>query len=199
MGMVVNIRNKDHQKTGFTNIKGEGTMNHRFLRFFIVGIGMMMVSVLMVGCATVDYSRAATEDVFVNNVYTYEEGDELVILGHVKRSLQNCCDSARGHVDIALLTPDGTVIDSFSTLYSPSNIPKVRSRSSSFKVRRPYLPPDGIIIRMAYHSSLEGADSAFYAGDVFKCEQNKATPQYNDGKYKDIITKNGQATVRGGT
>ena len=130
-------------------------MNYRFLHFIIV---LMMAAVLMSGCATGEFSH--NEDVFISDAYTYEDGGELVILGHVKRSYKNCCDSARGHVDIALLTSDGTVIDSFSTLYSPSNIPKVRSRSSSFKVRRPYLPPDGIIIRMAYHNSLEGADSA---------------------------------------
>lgn len=166
-------------------------MNYRLL-YFIVGIGMMITAVLISGCATGEFSHA-TEDVFISKAYTYEDGDELVILGHVKRSLQNCCDSARGHVDIALLNRDGTVIDSFSTLYSPSNIPKVRSRSSSFKVRRPYLPPDGVIIRMAYHNSLEGADSALYVGDVFDCKQNKATPQHNDGQYKDIVTKTGRA------
>ncbi|MBC8472595.1 MAG: hypothetical protein H8D56_24285 [Planctomycetes bacterium] len=167
-------------------------MNYRFL-YFIVGSGVMMSSVLVPGCVTGEFNHTTTEDVFINEAYTYEDGDELVILGHVKRGLQNCCDSARGHVDIALLAHDGTVIDSFSTLYSPGNIPKVRSRSSNFKVRRPYLPPDGVIIRMAYHNSLEGADSALYVGDVFQCEENKATPQHNDGQYKDIITKTGRA------
>ena len=192
--MVVKNRFKDYRKTGFTNMKGEGTMNYRFL-YFIVGAGMMMAAVLVPGCATGEFSHT-TEDVFISKAYTYEDGDELVILGYVKRSYQNCCDSARGHVDIALLAQDGTVIDSFSTLYSPSNIPKVRSRSSSFKVRRPYLPPDGVIIRMAYHNSLEGADSALYAGDVFDCGQNKATPQYSDGQYKDIVTKTGRAAAQ---
>jgi hypothetical protein len=174
-------------------MKGEGTMKYRLLHVIVV-VGMMMVAVLVPGCVTGEFSHATTEDVFINKAYTYEDGDEIVILGHVKRSLQNCCDSARGHVDIALLAHDGTIIDSFSTLYSPSNIPKVRSRSSSFKVRRPYLPPDGVIIRMAYHSSLEGAESALYVGDVFDCEQNKATPQHNDGQYKDIVMKTGRAS-----
>jgi hypothetical protein len=172
-------------------------MSYRFLYFF-VGAGMMMVAVMVPGCVTGEFSYTTAEDVFITDAYTYEDGGELVILGHVKRSLQNCCDSARGHVDIALLAHDGTVIDSFSTLYSPSNIPKVRSRSSSFKVRRPYLPPDGIIIRMAYHNSLEGADSALYAGDVFHCGQNKATPQHNDGQYKDILTKTGRTASKTG-
>lgn len=169
-------------------------MNNRFL-CFIIGVAVVIASLLISGCATGQFSNT-TEDVFISKAYTYEDGDELVILGYVKRSFQNCCDSARGHVDIALLTQDGTVIDAFSTLYSPTNIPKVRSRSSSFKVRRPYLPPDGIIIRMAYHNSLEGADSALYAGDVFDCGQNKATPQYNDGQYKDIVTRTGRASSR---
>ncbi len=173
-------------------MKGEGTMNYRFL-YYIVVVGIMIAAVLVPGCVTGEFSYATTEDVFINKAYIYEDGDEIVILGHVKRSYQNCCDSARGHVDIALLAHDGTVIDSFSTLYSPINIPKVRSRSSSFKVRRPYLPPDGVIIRMAYHNSLEGADTAVYVGDVFDCEQNKATPQHNDGQYKDIVTKTGRA------
>ena len=173
-------------------MNSEGTMNYRYLHFIVVGI--MIAAVLVPGCVTGDFSHTTTEDVFINKAYIYEEGNEIVILGHVKRSLQNCCDSARGHVDIALLAHDGTVIDSFSILYSPSNIPKVRSRSSSFKVRRPYLPPDGVIIRMAYHNSLEGADSALYAGDVFDCGQNKATPQHNDGQYKDIVTKTGRAS-----
>ena len=173
-------------------MKGEGSMNYRLLHFIVIA-GIMVSAVLVPGCVTGDFSHTTTEDVFISNAYTYEYGNELVILGYVKRSLQNCCDSARGHVDIALLAHDGTVIDSFSTLYSPSNIPKVRSRSSSFKVRRPYLPPDGVIIRMAYHNSLEGADSALYVGDEFDCEQNKATPQHNDGQYKDIVTKTGRA------
>jgi len=171
-------------------------MNYRFLHF-VVGVGMVIAGFLIPGCATGQF-RHTTEDVFISKAYTYEDKGELVILGHVKRSYHNCCDSARGHVDIALLAQDGTVIDSFSTLYSPSNIPKVRSRSSSFKVRRPYLPPDGIIIRMAYHNSLEGADSALYAGDVFDCQQNKAVPQYNDGQYKDIVTKAGRAAAQRG-
>lgn len=163
-------------------------MSYRFL-YFIVGLAMVLTGVLIPGCAIGQFDQVP-EDVFISDAYTYEDGGEIVILGHVKRSYKNCCDSARGHVDIALLTQDGTVIDSFSTLYSPSNIPKVRSRSSSFQVRRPYLPPDGVIVRMAYHNSLEGAETALYAGDIFDCKQNKSIPQYNDGNYKDIVTKN---------
>lgn len=170
-------------------------MKYKFL-YFIVGVGMIINAVLVSGCATGRFNHS--DDVFISQAYTYEENGELVIFGKIKRGYQNCCDAARGHIDIALLTSDGTIIDSFSTLYFPSNIPKVRSRSSSFKVKRPYLPPDGIIIRMAYHDSLEGADSALYAGDIFQCGHNKATPQYDDGKYKEIVTKTGHTAVQVG-
>lgn len=168
-------------------------MYYKFPSFIIVA-GLAITAVLVSGCATGTISNS--EDVFINAAYTYEDGDELVICGRVKRGYQNCCDSARGHVDIALLASDGFVIDAFSTLYYPHNIPKVRSRSSRFEVRRPYLPPDGLIIRMAYHSDLEAADSAAYAGGVFDCEQNMAIPQYNNGQYRDIVTKTEGAAAK---
>jgi len=55
--MVVRIRFKGYQKTGFTNMKGEGIMNYKFL-FFIVGAGVMMFSILVQGCAVSKFSNA---------------------------------------------------------------------------------------------------------------------------------------------
>ena len=104
-------------------------MKYRFLYLFFCVVIMVNV-VLVPGCTAGKFNHS--DDVFISQAYTYEDKGELVILGKIKRGYQNCCDSARGHIDIALLTQDGTIIDSFSTLYSPSNIPKVRSRSSSF-------------------------------------------------------------------
>ena len=162
--------------------------------YFIVGLGIMILAFLVPGCATSKFNNI--EDVFISKAYTYEDGDQLVILGQVKRDYRNCCDSARGHIDIAILTPDGIVIDAFSVLYSPGNIPKIRNRTSGFKIKRPYLLPDGIVIRMVYHNSLEKAYMAQNSGDLFQCEHNKATPQYNDGQYKDIITKTQRASAQ---
>ena len=179
-------------------MKGKRTIHYNYPSFIIVA-GLAITAVSVSGCATGTISTGKisnSEDVFINAAYTYEDGDELVICGRVKRGYRNCCDSARGHIDIALLTPDGFVIDAFSTLYYPHNIPKVRSRSSRFEVRRPYLPPDGLIIRMAYHSDLEAADSTAYAGGVFNCEQNMAIPQYDNGQYRDIVTKTEGAAAK---
>jgi hypothetical protein len=167
------------------------------LSSFVVCCALLTAGFLLPGCACSEFDRARiTEDVYISEAYTYEDEGELVISGRAKRGYRNCCDSARGHIDIALISRDGTVIDAFSTLYSPRSIPTVRSRSSSFKVRRPYLPPDGIIIRMAYHEGVEGMDSALYAGGVFDCRKNKATPRYSDGNYRDILTETGRAVSR---
>lgn len=161
-------------------------MHYKFPNFIILA-GLVITAVLISGCATGKISHA--EDVFIYKADIYEDGDELVIRGQVKRGYRNCCESARGHIDIALLAPDGFVIDAFSILYSPHNIPKRGSRSSRFKVQRPYLPPDGLTIRIAYHSGLKAADSAAYAGSTFDCEKNMAIPQNNSGQYFDVITK----------
>ena len=130
---------------------------------FLPGIILVIAAIFVSGCATsntnytneasVLFERMSSEDVFISEVHAYEDGDELVIYGKVKRAVDNCCDPARGRVDIAVVAPDGLVLDVVSVLYSPRNIPKIRSRSSHFTTRLPYTLPDGIIIRITHHSS----------------------------------------------
>ncbi len=107
-------------------------------------------------------------------MHAFENGDELVIFGKVKRAANNCCDAVRGHVDVAIVAPDGSVLDAGSFLYSPRNIPKVRSRSSHFKAVLPYIVPEDFVLRMTYHSGRELANSTTHTGGIFICEKNKA-------------------------
>ena len=89
--------------------------------YFFPAILFVIGMVFFSGCATSDVNyvkkssvvlkRVPTEDVFVSEVHSYEEGGGLVVYGKVKRTADNCCDSARGHVDIAVVAADGTVID----------------------------------------------------------------------------------------
>lgn len=155
-------------------------MEYKFTSSIIV-IALAMVIILVSGCATdgishtnqllVPFELVPSEDVYISRAYAYEDGDELVVYGKVKRSAQNCCDPARGHVDIAVLGPEGTVLYVTSTLYSPRNIPKVRSRTSRFTVRLPYTLPEGETIRIAYHSGLEALASAVHITGILECEQ----------------------------
>ena len=141
-------------------------MIRNFSRLFI-GMSLTLATILFSGCAIsnlnytnevpVLFERIPSEDVLVSEVHAYEDGDELVIYGKVKRAADNCCDAARGHVEIAVVAPDGLVLDVIRVLYSPRNIPKVRSRSSHFVTRIPYILPEGVILRITYHSSTEVA------------------------------------------
>ena len=153
---------------------------------FLQAIILVTAIVFFSGCATsnvnytneasVLFERMPSEDVLISDVHAYEDGDELVIYGKVKRAADNCCDAARGHVDVAIVAPDGLVIDIINVLYSPRNIPKVRSRTSHFTTRLPYIVPEDMTLRITYHDNMEVAASTAYREDKFLCEQNMATP-----------------------
>ena len=152
----------------------------------VVGIVLTMVVMSVLGCATnrishtnqlsVPFELVSSEDAHISKAYAYEDGDGLVVSGKVKRSIQNCCDSTRGHVDIVVLGLEGDVLDVTSTLYSPRNIPKARSRTSRFVVRLPNKLPEGATIRLAYHSDMEVFNATVHATGTLVCEQNMAIP-----------------------
>ncbi len=145
-------------------------------------ITLVTITVLISGCAMsrgnysnqapVHFERIPSKDVFIREVYAYENNDKLLISGKVKRTANNCCDPARGHVDIAVVAPDGLVLDLISVPYNPHNIPKVRTRSSSFTARLPYTPPDDVILKITYHEGPKFDDSPAYADNLLICEQN---------------------------
>lgn len=142
----------------------------------LIGMSLTFGSILISGCATsnlnykneasVTFECVPSENALISNVHAFENGDELVILGKVKRAANNCCDAVRGHVDVAIVAPDGSVLNAGSFLYSPRNIPKVRSRSSHFKAVLPYIVPEDFILRITYHSSREFANSIPHKGTL---------------------------------
>ncbi len=160
-------------------------MEHKFTSS-LVGIVLTMIVMSVLGCATnrishtnqlsVPFELVSSEDAHISKAYAYEDGSELVVSGKVKRNAQNCCDPARGHVDIAVLGPGGNILDVISTLYSPRNIPKARSRTSRFVVRLPYTLPEVAAIRLAHHSSLDFLNITAHAAGTLVCEQNMAIP-----------------------
>jgi len=110
------------------------------------------------------FDRVPSAEVLVSEVHAYEEGDALIVYGKVKRAPANCCDAARGHLDVVVVGPDGAVLDAVSLVYSPRNIPKVRTRSSRFATRLPYAVPAGTTLRLAYHDDhnlIEVGDNTF--------------------------------------
>lgn len=134
----------------------------------------LAVALAISGCATVNtnnrheasvqFERMPSADVLVSEVHAYEDGDTLVVYGKVKRTAANCCDAVRGHLDMVVVGPDGSVLDAVSLVYNPRNIPKVRTRSSRFTTRLPYTVPAGATLRLAYHNDhdvIEVGDNTF--------------------------------------
>lgn len=133
------------------------------------------------GCATVRtndkreasvlFARVQSAEVLVSEVHAYQDGDALVVYGKVKRTAANCCEAAHGHLDMAVMTPDGSVLDAVSLVYSPRNIPKVRTRSSRFVTRLPYAVPAGTTLRLAYHDDRNLIE---VGGNSFACRHSAA-------------------------
>jgi hypothetical protein len=152
----------------------------------VIVITLSMAALLFTGCATnrishtnqlsVTFEPVSSKDAYISKVYAYEDGGELVVSGKVKRSINNCCDSTRGHIDIVVLGVEGDVLDVTSTMYSPRNIPKARSRTSHFTARLSNNLPEGATIRLAYHSDKEVFSSTIHADGTLVCERNMALP-----------------------
>lgn len=152
----------------------------------VIGITLAMAALLCMGCATnrishknhlsVPFELVSSKDACISKAYAYEDDGELVVSGKVKRSINNCCDSTRGHIDIVVLGIEGDVLDVASTMYSPRNIPKTRSRTSHFTARLSNKLPEGATIRLAYHSDKEVFSSTVHADGTLVCEQNMALP-----------------------
>ena len=100
--------------------------------------------------ALVNVDFLASEDVSIRVEKTYRDADELVIQGKVRRMPANCCDRTMGTVNLMVVDPEGQVIDTLTTSYTPLNVPKVRTRSSRFTARLPYILPEDFTVRIGF-------------------------------------------------
>ena len=78
---------------------------------------------------------------------------------------------------MAVVGPDGYVLDTLSLVYSPRNIPKVRTRSSRFMTRLPYNVRSGRLCE--WHTatttmSSKWATKRSSAGTASPCPASKA-------------------------
>ena len=166
-------------------MKSTGTVKRSNFSKFLFATGLRLATILISGCAatSVDqvknapvlFERMPSEDVVVSEVHAVEDADGLIIHGKVKRTARNCCDSARGHVDIAVVGPDGAIVDMLTVAYSPRNIPKGKTRSARFTARLPYKIPAAVPLRVTYHNDRQHAASATGRTDDLIWKHNLTT------------------------
>ena len=107
--------------------------------------------------------------VSLSNIIVRQEGDELVITGEVRRL--NAGFSGIGHVDVAVVSPGGTVINQAHVAHTPKILPKTpgarKHRPALFEVHLRCVPPKGSVVRMAYHGKPVQDDPLLDGDDNF--------------------------------
>ncbi len=120
--------------------------------------------------------RVNTSDrISIRSAKVYQDDGDTVVSGKVKLN-KNLLQSKQGHVDIAVISPDGTVLATTSVFYNPRKRTRrmqlKANKGSSFTARFPGSLPQGSIIRMAPHNSIEETVTKIDKG--FHCENNLA-------------------------
>ena len=131
--------------------------NVKFVIFAIFGFtiasfaGCASNRINLVDNGTVTIECVNSKRMLVSRVYVYQEGDELVISGRVKRRFSTGIGTG-GHVDIAMFNQEGTPIINISKHYTP-RLTK-HSRTSSFTVHLPLIISERSIVRVVHHSGV---------------------------------------------
>ncbi|HOV86601.1 MAG TPA: hypothetical protein PLM79_09580 [Syntrophobacteraceae bacterium] len=136
---------------------------------------LLIVALTAYGCATpgvnlvenrtasVEIISAGDEKAFLKETDVYQDGTELVVTGYVKRksrwSLPRDYDA---HMDMAVFTSDGKLIDKASAGFLP--MPRVKSLQSPFTARFQLVAPKGTTVRFAYHRFQSKPSKTFDCG-----------------------------------
>lgn len=112
--------------------------------------------------------RVDLETTCISEPSVYQDGDELIIRGSVK--CHRFRGFSRGHIDIAIVSAEGEVLQSLSALYYPRVIPRKVGRESRFHIDFPLKPPAGTVVRLAFHRV--GTPTM----ETFDCDDNLANP-----------------------
>jgi hypothetical protein len=94
-------------------------------------VTMCLVATIVSGCATsrvnlvdtgaVSVEKIPSERIYISRVSVFQEGDELLVSGFVKR--RHSSGPGGGHVDIAIVGPDGGAVEKITVSYFPRFIP----------------------------------------------------------------------------
>jgi hypothetical protein len=138
------------------------TMRKKIRTIRAAGIATLcLVATIVPGCATsrvnlvdsgtVSIEKVSSEKTCISKVYVFQEGNDLIVSGNVKRRVSP--GPGGGHVDVTILGPDGVSIKELETPYFPRIIPLKGARESKFSVKIPILLPEGSKVQVEHHHS----------------------------------------------
>ncbi len=126
------------------------------------------LNLVKTGAVNLEIIPSSSRNIFVSKSNVYIDGEITVIIGSVK--LKSTVFESGGHVDIAVIGPEGQIIEQISTGYVPNIIRRKGTRESHFTVRLPFDLPEKSIVRVGYHPLTRTT------GLTFRCGQNIAVP-----------------------
>jgi hypothetical protein len=148
-----------------------------FLAIFLAADGFGEITDLLKN-HTVLLEQVSSKSFDVSWVGVYQEGDSIDIRGIVKKRA-SVGPSLSGHVDLAVLGPNGDLLRRASTSFSPLTVSYGTgqgSREGYFSVHLRMVPPQGTVIRVAHHSRL------YSVRKTFDCGENAALPYVEEIK-----------------
>ncbi len=118
----------------------------------------------------------SSDRISIRSAKVYEDDGNTVVSGKVKLN-KHLQQPRQGHVDIAVISPDGKVTDTASVFYTPrirtTRMQRKANKGSSFSARFPGSLPQGAIIRIVPHNSIEETADKIDKG--FHCSSNLAS------------------------
>ena len=130
----------------------------------VIGVGLVMLAIFVPGCAKnrinlVDSGALTLEKQVSGKVYiawcdAYKDEKGIAVTGVLRRR-DHVGIPIKKHVDVTILSPEGTVLDEARSpdYYIPRNIIGRFQSFKRFKVRFPNVPPQGSLIRVVARSS----------------------------------------------
>jgi hypothetical protein len=131
----------------------------------VIAMVFGILTIVISGCAAnridlVDSGVLTLEQKAAGKVYiawsdAYEDGDGFVVTGVLRRR-DTVGMPIKAHVDVTILSPDGTIIEEShsSDVYVPRRIIGRGRSLKRFKVRFSDVPAQGSLIRLVSHSGL---------------------------------------------
>ena len=118
----------------------------------------------------------SSDRISIRSVKIYEEDGITVVSGKVKLH-KNLPQPRHGHVDIALISPEGKVMDTASVFYKPRTLTRrmrlKANKGPSFTARFPGSLPQGSTVRVVPHNSIKETADKIDKG--FHCGSNLGT------------------------
>lgn len=135
-------------------------------------VGCSSTRVNLVDAGEISIEKGETPKVYIASPYAYNDGGMLHVSGrvHLKNNFSSYPD---GHVDIAVLGPDGGLIEKASIPYSPTVVTTKPRRTvfegAPFSVNLGKVPPSGGKVRITFHEVTRKANPK-----EFDCGDNEA-------------------------